>query len=377
MQETDTSHAGAILEVDLDAIRSNWRQLATRLGPVACGAVVKADAYGLGAAAVVPALLAEGARSFFTAHLDEALALAPLLPADARLLVLNGLPAGAEADCAAAGILPVLNSLEQVAAQAALARRLGRPLPAAVQVDSGMSRLGLDRRELDRLADTPDLLAGIDVKLVMSHLAVAEQQDNPMNAAQRDRFAVACRRLPAAPASLANSSGVFLGPDFHFDLARPGAALYGLAPIAGAPNPMRPVARLRARIIQVRETEAGDTVGYGARWTAPAPRRIATVAVGYADGYLRSLSGRATAFAGGVAVPLVGVVSMDSTTFDVTEAPEAVAGGFLELIGPAPGRDVDAVATAAGTIGYEILTALGHRYARRYLTAPQTERPLA
>lgn len=374
MQQIDAGHAGAVLEIDLTAVRANWRLLADRLGTTACGAVVKADAYGLGAATVVPALVAEGARNFFTAHLDEALALVPLLPGDASLFVLNGLPAGAEADCAAAGILPVLNSLGQVEAYAGLARRLGRALPAVLQVDSGMSRLGLDRGELERIAENRDHLAGLDLRLVMSHLACAERQDHPMNAAQLARFSAACRQLPAAPASLANSSGIFLGPDFHFNLARPGAALYGLAPVAGAANPMRPTVRLLARIIQTRETRAGDAVGYGARWTAPGPRRVATVAVGYADGYLRSLSGQATAFSGDVPVPLVGTVSMDSTTFDVTDAPEAVAGGFLELIGPRQAPDT--VATAAGTIGYEILTALGRRYDRRYLTAPQPERCL-
>ena len=160
-----------------------------------------------------------------------------------------------------------------------------------------------------------------------------------MNREQLRRFGAARARLPKAPASLANSSGIFLGPDFHFDLARPGAALYGLAPVAGAANPMRPVVRLNGRIVQVREVAAGAAVGYGASWRTTGPRRIATVAVGYADGYLRSLGNRATAFAGDTAVPLVGIVSMDTATFDVTDAPQAVEGGFLELIGPKqPGR---------------------------------------
>jgi alanine racemase len=286
----------------------------------------------------------------------------------AEIFVLNGLPAGAETEAAAAGISPVLNSLGQLDAWAAAARRRERRLPAVLQVDSGMSRLGLDAAELAALADAPARLAPLDLRVVMSHLACAEDAGHPMNRAQLARFAAARRRLPPAPASLANSSGIFLGRDFHFDLARPGAALYGLAPVKGAPNPMRPVVRLLGRIVQTRLIPAGAQVGYGATWTAPGPRRIATVAVGYADGYRRSLSHRATAFAGETPVPLVGIVSMDTATFDVTEAPQAVEGGFLELVGPR--HPVDALAAEAGTIGYEILTSLGGRYARAYADAP-------
>jgi alanine racemase len=363
--------AGATLIVDLGAIRANYRLLCRRLGVTACAAVVKADAYGLGAAAVAPALALEGCRQFFVAHVDEALALRPLL-AEADIFVLNGLPAGAEPECARHRVTPVLNSRAQVDAWAAHARRLHRALPAAIQVDSGMSRLGLGEAELDALAARPGTLDGIGLRLVMSHLACAERQDDLMNREQLRRFEAARARLPKAPASLANSSGIFLGSDFHFDLARPGAALYGLAPVAGEPNPLQPVVRLRGRIVQVREVAAGAAVGYGASWRAAGRRRIAAAAVGYADGYFRSLSGRATAFAGDAPVPLVGIVSMDTATFDVTDAPAAVEGGFLELIGPR--NPVDALAAQAGTIGYEILTSLGHRYARAYAEADQIER---
>jgi alanine racemase len=365
MSGTADRHAGARLEIDLGAIRANWRSLARR-ARAGCAAVVKADAYGLGAAAVAPALYAEGARAFFVAQLDEALAIRPLLP-EAELFVLNGLPPGAEADCAAVGVVPVLNSLAQVDAWTALARRSGGALPAAVQVDSGMSRLGLPGRDVAALADDPARLDGVALRLVMSHLACAERQDHPMNRAQLAAFEAARRRLPSAPASLANSSGIFLGPEFHFDLVRPGAALYGLAPVAAAENPMRTVVRLLGRIVQTRDIPAGMPVGYGATWTTARPSRIATIAVGYADGYLRSLSGRATAFAGDRPVPLAGIVSMDTVTFDVTDAPEATEGGFLELIGPH--HSVDALAREGGTIGYEILTALGSRYARSYTGA--------
>ena len=366
-------HAGAFLEVDLGAIRANYRALRARLGATDCAAVVKADAYGLGASKVAPALAAEGARQFFVAHLDEAIALRWALPI-AEIFVLNGLTPGAESEFVANRIRPVLNSLGQVDAWAAAGRRAGRPLPAALQIDSGMSRLGLPESELARIAEDPARLDGIALRLVMSHLACAERQDAAMNREQLARFEAGRRRLPAAPASLANSSGIFLGPDFHFDLARPGAALYGLGPVAGAENPMRPAVRLMGRIVQVREIAEGARVGYGAAWTAPRTSRIATVAVGYADGYLRSLSRTATAHVDGKPVPLVGIVSMDTATFDVTEAPEAVEGGLVELIGPH--HTVDRLAGEAGTIGYEILTSLGNRYARTYVGA-QIERLIA
>lgn len=356
-------HAGAFLEIDLAAIRENYRALAARLGSAACGAVVKADAYGLGASKIAPVLAAEGARTFFVAHLDEAIALRWAVPM-AEILVLNGLPRGAEGEFVAHRVRPVLNSLGQVDAWAAAGRRAGKPLAAAIQIDTGMSRLGLPESELSRLADDPARLEGIDLRLVMSHLACAERQDHAMNREQLARFEAGRRRLPAAPASLANSSGVFLGPDFHFDLARPGAAVYGLAPVAGAENPMRPVVRLMGRIVQVREIAAGARVGYGAAWGAARPTRIATVAVGYADGYRRSLGRTATAHVGDTPVPLVGVVSMDTATFDVTDAPGAVEGGMIELIGHH--QPVDRLAGEAGTIGYEMLTSLGHRYARTY-----------
>jgi alanine racemase len=232
-----------------------------------------------------------------------------------------------------------------------------------------MSRLGLSRAELAAVADDPRRLDGIALRYVMSHLACAERQDHPLNAEQLRRFGAARALLPAAPASLANSSGVFLGRDYHFDLARPGAALYGVAPVAGRPNPMRPVVRLQGRVVQLREIEAGAAVGYGATWRAAGagPRRIATVAVGYADGFLRSLGNRARAFVDGTPVPLVGVVSMDTATFDVSDVPpDALApGGFIDLI--AERNPVDAVAERAGTIAYEILTGLGRRYHRRHL----------
>jgi alanine racemase len=361
--------AGAVLTIDLAAIVANWRQLQARVGSADCAAVVKADAYGLGAAQVAPALAAAGCRQFFVAHLDEAIALKPLLPAAATVSVLHGPTPGSEAEFVARGVRPVLNSRPQIDAWRRLAQRLDRELDAIVQVDTGMARLGLDAAELQGLASDAQSLVGIRVACVMSHLACAEQPAHPANAAQRERFVTARRLLPAAPASLANSSGVFLGPDYHFNLVRPGAALYGIAPVQGSPNPMRPVVRLEGRVIQTRDIGAGTAVGYGEGWRSERPTRIATVSVGYADGWLRSLGNRGLAWFGDVALPIVGRVSMDTVTLDAGALPDGALaqGSLVELIGEHQG--VDAVAEAADTIGYEILAGLGSRYARSYVGA--------
>lgn len=366
--------AGALLTIDLEALCDNWRLLKAQLAGAECAAVVKADAYGLGALQVAPALWRAGCRRFFVAHLDEAITLRPALPADASIHVLNGPPPGTEPEFVDHRVVPVLNSLAQIAAWRALALRLQRRLPASVHVDTGMARLGLAGDELARLAGDADALAGVCVDYILSHLVSAEDPACPINRIQLERFAAARRQLPPARASLANSSGIFLGPDYHFDLARPGAALYGVAPVAGRDNPMRPVVRLQGRVIQLRTIAAGTSVGYGHTWTATRRSRIATVAVGYADGYLRSLSNRGHACFDGIRLPLVGNVSMDTTLVDVTELGEGRIreGALIDLIGPANG--IDEVARCAGTIGYEILTSLGQRYARAYLPdrrAPQ------
>lgn len=359
--------AGALLTIDLDAICDNWRALRGRIAGGDCAAVVKADAYGLGARRVGPALHAAGCRHFFVAHVDEGIALRSVLPDDATIFILHGPPPGAEPEVLAHGLVPVINSLQQLAAWRGLARQTGRALPAILQVDTGMAHLGLTNADLDALGADPEALTGIDLRLVMSHLVSAEAPEDPINSLQLQRFVAARRRLPSVPASLANSSGIFLGPNFHFDLGRPGAALYGVAPIAGAANPMRSVIRLQGKVIQTRHIDAGTAVGYGQHWTAARPTRVATVSVGYADGYLRSLSNRGQVHLDGQALPLVGRVSMDTITIDVTEVPEdrIHAGTLIDLAGP--GNGVDAIAACAGTIGYEVLTSLGQRYARQYV----------
>ena len=353
------------LRIDLGALVANWRTLRDA-APGAVGAVLKADAYGLGAARVAPALFAAGCRHTFVAHLDEALAIRSHLPG-AMLAVLNGLWPGAAPEFAAHDIRPVLGSLAEIDAWAAAATEAGRPLPALLHIETGMNRLGLSAAELDALTQDPSRLRGIAIEYVMTHLVSAELPHDPANQQQRERFAAACARFPGVPTSIANSSGLFLGPAFGSDLGRPGAALYGINPAPGRPNPMRAVVRLQARILQVRDLGRGESVGYNGQWRAARPSRIAVVSVGYADGYLRSLTNRATACFDGRPVPLVGRVSMDLTTFDVTDAPNAGPGAWLELIGAS--HTVDALAGQAGTNGYEILTSLGSRYARTYLPA--------
>lgn len=363
----EARRAGAILTVDLDAVVANYRILAGRGGPgVACAAVVKADAYGLGMARVAPALVAAGCRDFFVAQLGEGTALRGLLP-EAEVTVLGGLLPEALDDFVGHGLVPTLNSLGEVELWAGRARAEGRALRAVLHVDTGMRRLGLPPGELDRLAAEPERLAGIDLALVMSHLACADTPEHPLNALQLAAFRAARSALPPARASFANSSGIFLGADNHFDLLRPGISLYGGNPDLSKPNPMRPAVRLRGRIWQVREAGPGETVGYGATRAVTRPSRIATVAAGYADGYPRALTNRGRVVVGGREAPILGRVSMDAIMIDVSDVPpeEVAPGGFVDLIGPE--LPVDEVARAAGTIANEILTGLGARYHRVYL----------
>ncbi|WP_152048089.1 alanine racemase [Aureimonas psammosilenae] len=356
--------SGGILTVDLTALRANYARLRQEATGAEVAGVVKANAYGLGIEPVAKALWAEGCRTFFVAQLCEALELRPLLP-DADIFVLNGLASGTEEAAARRNIRPVLNSLPQIRAWSALAAREGGRLPAAIQVDSGMSRLGLSGQEVEAVAADSALLAGIETRLVMSHLACADEPAHPANKAQLESFRRLAALLPKAPLSLANSAGVFLGPDFRFDLVRPGIALYGGRPLAGErANPMRPVVRLEARIVQLRHVPAGAGIGYGLSAVAEQAMRLATIGIGYADGWPRRLGNHIAAFAGARALPMVGRVSMDSIILDIGDAPLG-DGDLVDLIGQ--NQDVDAVAGAADTISYEILTSLGRRFARRYI----------
>ena len=359
-----------MLEVDLTGVAANWRLLAALVAPAECAAVVKADAYGLGAPQVSAALAAAGCRLFFVATLDEALAVRDRLPASCEIAVLNGPLPGSTGEFVFHRLIPVLNEPGQIADWAELARRHGG-LAAMLHVDTGMARLGLTAPEFARLVEQRPQESAIRWHGLMSHLACADQSLHPLNDLQHTRFAAMCRHFDGLPASLAASSGIFLGRRFHFDFVRPGAALYGINPQPDTPNPLRQVVRLKGRILQVREVERGESVGYGAAHVMERPGRLATVAVGYADGWLRSLSHRGSGRLGGKRLPLLGRVSMDLVVFDVTAADPSLArpGGFIELLDDDYG--VDAAAADAGTIGYEILTALGRRYHRAYRGAPE------
>jgi len=365
MFETDSSISR--LTVDLGAVQRNYKRVAAELDPgVECAAVVKADAYGTGAVRVAPALAQVGARSFFVAQVEEGIELRPLL-SEAQIFVLNGLQTGLEADCEAHRLTPVLNSLGEIQLWTAHARGRGHPLPAAVHLDTGMNRLGLPASEVATLVAEPERLQGLAPLLLVSHLACAEQTDHEANPRQLQLFRKWLRQLPGAPASFANSSGVFLGTDYHFDMVRPGAALYGVNPLQNHLNQMTQVILLEAKILQVRNVDRGTTVGYGATHRIEhAGGRLATVAIGYSGGYLRSASGRGLAYLGDQLVKVVGRVSMDLITIDVSGiSPEKTRpGAWVELIGPH--LDVDTVAEQAGTIGYEVLTSLGGHHRRRY-----------
>lgn len=360
------ARSGAILTIDIDAVRANYRLLRERVQPAACSAVVKSDAYGLGAAQVAAALHEEGCRHFFVAHLEEGISLRPHVAPDAAIFVLHGPPVGTEGEFTRHGLIPVLNSEPQVAGWRAHAAALDRELDAIVQVDTGMSRMGMSPQEIDGWLADAHFLDGIKVLYIMSHLACADERYHPANAQQLARFLEIRARLPQYAASLANSSGVFLSPDYHFDLVRPGAALYGITPQAGEPNPLRSVVRLQGKVIQTRSINAGDHVGYSCRYTATGPCVVATVSVGYADGWLRSMSNQGVAVIDGVRVPQVGAISMDSITLDVSniDAGRVAPGQLVDLI--CPEHPVDAVAAMAHTIGYEVLTNLGGRYFRVY-----------
>jgi alanine racemase len=357
MTGTSLAGEGAVLDVDTSAIVANWRELARRHGADAA-AVLKADAYGHGAAAIAPALARAGCGIFFTAHLSEALALRAVLP-ESRIAVLNGPRESEIAAYRAANLVPVLASL----AHLALWRDAGGGT-AFLHADTGMNRLGLTEADMVRLAAEPELLAGIEVALLMTHLVASEEPADPANAMQLDRFARLRAQFPEWRSSLANSSGIFLGPDFASDLARPGAALYGINPTPGRANPMQPAATLTAPVLQLRDIRAGESVGYNATWRAERPTRIATVAIGYADGWPRVLGNTGHALFDVQVLPLVGRVSMDLTTYDATGVPGLAEGSRVTLLGE--GVAAETVAGWAGTNAYEVLTRLGPRIARRY-----------
>jgi alanine racemase len=361
------AEAGGILTIDLAAIAANWRELARRAAPAQCAAVVKADAYGCGTEPVTTALVQAGCTTFFVANLAEARRVRAAAP-DAAIYVLATMP-GTLAAFAADNLRPVIGSAAELAEWEAF-RANGFAGTAALHVDTGMNRLGLSPEDVAALDPRATARrAGLD--LLMSHFACSEEPSHPLNARQMADFREVRGLFPGVPGSLANSSGIFLDPDAHHDLVRPGVALYGANPTPGHFNLMRPVVRLEGRVVQVRDVEPGDTVGYGAIWTARRPTRLAIVAAGYADGFLRAASAAdgkpgAEAIVGGRPCPLAGRVSMDLLAVDVTDLPEDTPrrGDLVALLDETIG--VDDLASHAGTISYEVLTSLGRRYHRVY-----------
>jgi alanine racemase len=350
----------ARLTVRLGAIGANWRECVRRAGAAKVAGVVKADGYGLGMAQVARALVGQGCDTFFVARLAEGTALRSTLPR-ARIFVLDGAPSAAIPALIANNLTPVLNSLAEIAAWSAA----GTGLDAAIHIDTGMNRLGLPPEELAILAaEAPTRLRNIGLALVMSHLACADDPASPMNATQLSRFRAALAALPPAPASLASSGGVLLGPDYMFDMVRPGLGLYGGNPQNEKPNPFAVVAVLTGRILQLRRVDKGEAVGYGATFRAQRPATLATVALGYADGLMRAIGNRGMGAIKGVRAPIAGRVSMDLVTLDVSDVPGVSVGGEVEFLGDT--ISLDDLAGAANTAPYEILTSLGSRIPRHY-----------
>jgi len=362
-RDNEGEFEAARLTVRLGAIAANYGTYRRVAGACAVAAVVKADGYGLGAAKVAPALAQAGCDTFFVARLEEGIALRPLVP-EARIFVLDGAMPSAVPALIRFCLTPVLNNLAQIAAWSAAGAGTGG-LDAVLHVDTGMNRLGLPPEELAILADERDRrLAGVNVVLVMSHLACADEPGNRMNQQQLSRFRQALAMLPPAPASLAASHGTMLSPDYHFDLVRPGVALYGADPQKpegradrSAPNLMQTAAVLTARVLQLRRIDLGESVGYAATFHAKRPSMIATIALGYADGIPRALSNKGVVAIGGARVPVVGRVSMDLMTLDVSDlSTPPQLGDAVELMGDS--ISLGEVAERAGTNEYEILTRL-------------------
>jgi alanine racemase len=412
--------AQAVLTIDLGALAANWRMLADRVAPAQCAAVVKADGYGIGLEQAVGALSKAGCRTFFVAHPSEGARARNIIGADDpgyRIYVLNGWAWLNHGDAFTDfGLRPVLSSLDDIRAWRGCSTAAGVGLPAAVQIDTGMHRLGLP---MDAIAEARDLVSfepyapeagghrgprvvalavatkpatavaarrkmaptrskrtpiGVYVDLVMSHFVSSEIADDTLNWRQMNAFRKIAHEFPGVTTSLANSSGIFLPQHPFHDLVRPGYALYGGNPTPGEPNPMRHVVTLQAPILQLREIAEGETVGYNAQWTAKRPTRLATIGVGYADGLPRALMSTDSRPGGeaivmGIRCPFAGRVSMDLTVIDVTDVPhELLAPGLMiELLGEH--ITVDDMGARAGTIGYEVLTSLGRRYRREYAGA--------
>lgn len=348
--------ASALLSINLQALQENYRFLQSKSSADVAG-VIKANGYGIGAVPAMQALQEAGCKSFFVATLLEGLELRKQ-SADAKIFILNGLFTGAEASYVAYRLIPVLGSLEEMSRWAVL----GDKKPCALQFDTGMNRRGIRAEDVSGAVHKAREL---NVALVMSHFISSEEPDNPLNIKQFEKFSAIAKQFPNTPKSLCNSSGVFLSPDYHFDMLRPGICLYGANPTPHEPNPMKAVVDLKTRILQTHTAKAGESAGYNATYSFTKDTPVVTVSLGYADGFLRSGSNKAKLYYEGQACPIVGRISMDLSVIDVSACPSPPKiGGWMEVLGPH--QSVDAMAADMGTISYEVLTGFGHRYTRIY-----------
>jgi alanine racemase len=363
---------GGRMTVDLAAMRRNWIALDKVSHGALTGAVIKADAYGTGIAQASRAFFQAGARFFFTATPDEAIAVRGALPEDAHIFVLDGLFPGAAPLYVGERLMPVICSIPMLEEwlQACLSRN--EAFPAALHFDTGINRLGFRLNEASIVKRMIEQV-GYAPQMIMSHLACADQPSHEKNRTQLALFSSVLAQFPGVPASLANSAGLMTGRDMHFQMVRPGIALYGGRAVAGRRNPMSRVVNLEAPILQTKDVKTGETVGYGATYTLSRDSRIAVVAIGYGDGFFRAQSASNNRPGGKVAIaghyaPVVGRVSMDMIQVDVTDLPEPpMPGDMVEILGP--NISVDDQADVAGTIGYEVLTNLKGRYSRSYVDA--------
>lgn len=361
--------AYSALVVNLQATVANYTILSKVADKAECGAVLKADAYGLGAVAIALRLHKEGCRKFFVAYADEGVQLRQAFiqfGLEADVIVLNGLLPGVEAVFSDYNLVPTLTDLDQISRWQVHCKLVGQKLPAVLHIDTGMARTGLPAKELQVLVDTPQMLHGIDLKLIISQMVYSHQENPVYSAFQRQRFDSALRLLPKVPASLAKSGAVFLGSDYHYQLVRPGVGLHGINPTTDSENPLIPAVSLWAKVYQVQEIACGQTVGYAQTFEAKNSMKIATLAVGYADGYPWSMANKGYVYFGQYKAPILGRISMDLMTVDVTHVPEVFVhnGAWAQLVGQ--DITIDKVAEEAGTVSYEVLLGLGKRFQRIY-----------
>ena len=371
MQDNAPPNSIARLSVDLAALGANYKELGRRAAPAAIGPVVKADGYGLGMARIAQKLAVLGAESFFVARIEEGITLRPIVP-NARIFVFHGLTPGTASSYVANGLIPILNTTEEIAEYSAHARGSRNVLDAAIQIDTGMNRSGLASEDVSALSANPaGALEGLNLVLIMSHLACADEPAHALNRKQLERFRASLEALPPAPASLAATAGIELGKEFLFDMVRPGIGLYGGNPLqarseSDGSNPYSTVATLTANVLHTRHIKEGETVGYGAIYTAPKPSRLAILPLGYADGLIRAMGAAGHAAINGVRVAFAGRISMDLVALEITELDEdkCNSGTEVEFLGKT--ISLEEVALAAGTIGHEVLTSLSPRVARVY-----------